>query len=362
MERPRYFRVAAALILLFGAALRLWQLGTASLWIDEVWTQLSTEGSIHQTIVRTLELGNQTPVYFLTLHLFPRDTDFLLRLPSVLFGIIGVALVMLVALRLYNDCNYALLAGALFAFNPYFIWLSRTARYYSLLFIFSLLASYYFLVLLRNDRNRRVWILFVLSSMGAYMTHYFAAANPIAQYVLFSFLLSRKRRFFRRWMVAQVIAVLPLLVWMVLLSQQEVLSIGIGWIPKPSWKAPLQTLWDMTVGYDGGVRLDGSLRWYVPFGLVSAAVGLAVGIYDALQNHRTNPINFFWFWLLVAPLVLVFALSTALRSLYVDRYFVVVLPAVLLLMLVGWRRLSRVGTALAAIFIIAASRDSRGIQ
>ncbi len=248
-KRPRYFGVVAALVLMLGSVLRLWRLGAASLWLDEVWTDLSTNGSVHQTLVRILELGNQTPIYFVSLHLFPRDTEFLLRLPSALFGIIGIALMMAVTLRLYQDYDLALWAGALLAFNPYHIWLSRTARPYAMLFVFSLLASYYFVVLLRDDHSRRDWILFVLFSTAAYMTHYFAVALPLAQYVIFAFVLRRKRRFFRRWMVAQMIAGLPLIVWIYALSRQDVVSVGIGWIPAPNWKDPVSD----AVEHDAGL-------------------------------------------------------------------------------------------------------------
>ncbi len=93
------------------------------------------------------------------------------------------------------------------------------------------------------------------------------------------------------------------------------------------------------------------MRLYVPLGLLAGGVGLAVGAYDAVHHRNTNRLNFYWFWLVIIPIVFVFVLAL-FRSLYVDRYFTMFLPALLLLMLLGWKRLPRWGTALAMIFII----------
>lgn len=330
--RPRYFWGTAALIVLAGLVLRVWELGRASLWYDEVVTQIYAQAPFSRFFTMVLEIGNHMPLYFALMHLFPTDTEFWLRLPSALVGAAGIVLLMGVVIRLYGSYDLALVAGGLLAFNPYHIWLSRTARPYALLFDVSLLASYYFLLLLRGERTRRNWVAFTLWSMIAYLTHYPALALPMAQYILFAFILRGNRGFFRQWVRAQVVAGIPVMIWVYALMRQPHVAFGIGWIPRPGPQDIVITLWNLLVGYDG------TLPWYLVFGLIAAAVGLGGGLYGAVREREKNRVNFYWFWLIVAPLTLGFAVSL-FRPLYVDRYFTVILPALILLTVQGWMRL-----------------------
>nr|MBP8974772.1 hypothetical protein [Anaerolineae bacterium] len=108
---PRYFLAGALLIMVIGLVLRLWNLGSASLWTDEVLTAIRAQAPFRESLKSIMSSGNQTPVYFLSLRLFPNSTETLLRLPSALFGLLGVALLMAVTLRLYRNPEMALWAG-----------------------------------------------------------------------------------------------------------------------------------------------------------------------------------------------------------------------------------------------------------
>jgi uncharacterized membrane protein len=343
--RPRMFWWVAILIVLVGFGLRVWQLGEASLWDDEAMTKLRAEAPLDQFLRRVQDSGNQMPLYFATLHLFPTESEFWLRLPSVLAGTAGIALLMFVTVRLYgNDC-LALVAGALLALNPYHIWFSRTARPYALLFVLTLLASYFFLVLLRGERSRGNWIGFVLSSMAAYLTHYFAAALPLVQYIWLVFVLRGKRRVFWQWAAAQVIAVIPTLIWIVALLRREVVSMGIDWIKRPVPADPVFTIWNLTLDYDG------TATWYAVLGLVAVFAGLLPALYYGFRKRQTDQVSFYWFWLLIAPLSLTFVLSLFAHPLFVDRYFMVLLPALLLLIASGWMQLPRRAGVLALLIV-----------
>jgi uncharacterized membrane protein len=352
--RPRYFGWTAALIVLAGLVLRVWALGRASLWYDEIVTELYAQAPFSRFFTMVLEIGNHMPLYFALMHLFPTSSELWLRLPSALVGVAGIVVLMGVTVRLYKNYDLALIAGGLLAFNPYHIWLSRTARPYALLFVVSLLASYYFLLLLRGERTPRNWWLFTGWSMITYMTHYPSMALPLAQYILFAFILTGNRGFFRRWVRAQIVAGIPVVIWVIALMRQEHVAFGIGWIPRPGPQDIVLTLWNMLVGYDG------TLPWYVVPGLIAAAVGLGYGLYLAVRERKSERANFYWFWLIVAPLALGFGVSL-FRPLYVDRYFMVFLPALILLTVQGWMRFpllqprGRVGLAAVVMVVGLAS-------
>jgi len=79
-------------------------------------------------------------------------------------------------------------------------------------------------------------------------------------------------------------------------SRQEVVTLGIGWIPRPGLDDLPITLWNMLVGYDG------ALPWYLVPGLLSAVAGLLLGLWYAAARRKTDRRDFYWFWLAVAPL------------------------------------------------------------
>ncbi len=316
--RSRLFWLLAALIVLAGAALRFYDLGGPSLWIDEVYTDILAHASLEDTLLIVRDLGNQAPLYYVLLHAYPTGSEFALRSFSALLGVLGIVGTIWTGARLYRSPWLALSAGALLAFNPYHIWLSRTARVYALAFVLALLASYAFLKLLRGERTRAHWAVFVLATMAGYVTHYFAAGLSFAQYLVFGFMLRRKRALFRRWIGAQVVAAIPLLAWIVYMLQAETIAAGLGWILKPTPQDVLLTLSAMTVGTGNTIP-----ALALPAALV-ALTGLGGGMIYAARHYRTEPDLWYWFWLVVGTLALVFAISHLVQPLYVDRYFVVI--------------------------------------
>jgi predicted membrane-bound mannosyltransferase len=135
LMRPAYFWLAVLFILISGFAIRVIDLNGASLWADEAYTQLWMNAPAHRFLPLILEDGVHVPLYFMILRLFPHGGEMLLRLPSALEGLIGIALLIGVVRRLYHNDRFALLAGALLAYNPFHIWFSRSARPYALLFV-----------------------------------------------------------------------------------------------------------------------------------------------------------------------------------------------------------------------------------
>jgi mannosyltransferase len=324
------------LIFWAGFALRTWHLGAASLWIDEVVTANRAHYPLADSLGSIIGAGNQVPFYYLLIRSFPTHTEMLLRLPSAFAGTLSIALIMLIAARLYHDQTVTLLAGALLAFSPFHIWLSRMARSYALLIALSLLVSYLFIDLLEGSQSRPKWIAFVLSSAAVYLTHDFALILIFAQLVVLLVHQRATPHFTRRWIVAQGIAVAPFLLWFLPIIIIDLLHPGhlikAAWIPQPHWNDLLLTFSNMAAGYDGSPSWD-----YLP-ALFAAAILLGGGLIATFR--RADKWSLYWFTLAI-PLPLIVFLASAVKPLYVDRYFSIGLPAVLLLIVSGWRRLPR---------------------
>ncbi|MCE9526665.1 MAG: glycosyltransferase family 39 protein [Planctomycetales bacterium] len=118
------------------AVLRLWQINE-SLWIDELHTSWCVQGSIFDVAPRAAD-GNQSPLYFWLVWGVTRllgESEFTLRLPSLLAGIALPAMVWLLVRRLElgeKTALAAILAALLVCVDHASIFYSTEARPYAL--------------------------------------------------------------------------------------------------------------------------------------------------------------------------------------------------------------------------------------
>jgi uncharacterized membrane protein len=343
-----YYISSVLMVIAVGVALRLWNLGSAHLWTDEAWTANRVHEGLKESLANIMAVHNHGPAYFLLLRVLPNSTDALLRLPSAVLGLAAIALIIFVVARLYHDRERALWAGLLLAVNPFDVGLSRMARPYAMVLFLSLLISFIFLRLMSRPRSGRLWAGFVIASMIAYATHYSAAALPATQYLVFGTVLRHKDRVFRRWALAQAIAVVPTLFWVFVTLRHPVQAVT-EWIPQPTLHDIPLTLWNMLVGYDG------TIKWPMVPGVMLVTLGLAFGVRATLRDRATDQKNLYWLWLIVATLIPVFIISRYVISIYVDRYFTVCLPALLILTIEGWARFPSLVRRLALGMIVVTS-------
>ena len=141
--RPRQ-RLPLLLILLAGAALRLYRLGADSLWYDEtVSTYLAgsrlpellrhTAGDIHPPGYYVLLRGWLVLMGYPTGHADARGIglEFSAAFFSLFFGVLLIALVYALARQAMNH-RVGLIAALLVAFSPYNVWYSQEVRMYTL--------------------------------------------------------------------------------------------------------------------------------------------------------------------------------------------------------------------------------------
>jgi mannosyltransferase len=313
-------------IVLVGLALRLYHLGTQSLWIDEAFSSLIASLPLTEGLERALVDFVHPPLYYLLLRpvTFLSQSEFALRLPSALLGTLSIPLIYQVARSLDGEDGRGrasgLLAAGLLAINPFHIWYSREARNYQLLFFLALLLLYLFHQLLQG---RKRWLAFATISALVYLTHYFAILLALVQLLYFVMQYRRHYRLLPRWILAQGAAVLPLGLWLIALFSQEVWSAGTAWIPQARLVTPLLTLWDFALLY-----AEGWLSWGF-FALPLFALILLLG----LRVRRRRTLLLLW---LVFPALTLLSVSWALkRTYYLDRHLIISLPAFVVLLARG---------------------------
>ena len=137
--------------------------------------------------------------------------------------------------------------------------------------------------------------------------------------------LRTKRLFFRRWTLIALVASLPLFAWLVWFFRLEDPSFGIGSIQVPTLVDLPLTVWNLLSGYSGARPLSNLL-----FGVVVAGL-LVIGLWA----RQTRRFSIRWAVLgLLLPLSGVWIISYQ-RPVYIDRYFIVLLPVVSMLVSAG---------------------------
>ena len=220
------------LVTLAGTLLRLFHLGSKSLWMDEAASIALARMPWHQFAwVWWREEGNMTAYYLLLrpwLHI--GQTEAWVRLLSVLFGVAAIPAIFFLARRLMGT-KVAIIAGVFLAVNPAHVYYSQEARSYSMLVFLAILSCLYFVRAMETRRSVD-WMLWALFSIVAVYTHYFAALVLVTQAVSVFLLRGEKVQWTRLvgWSLAIIVLTLPGIAFVLLRGN----TIPLPWIPGPS--------------------------------------------------------------------------------------------------------------------------------
>lgn len=183
-------------------ALRIYQLGTESLWIDEGY-------SIEDARNLNFRLGVQDvrPLYniILSLWLHLGESEFVLRLPAALLGATAVLAVYLLGRRIASE-HAGLFAAGLMAVSPLHVNHSQEVRMYSLVTLLVLLAMYEFFLFLSARRTSHLAGCLVFTALSI------ATFPPAALLILvqnLAVLRGTPRWALRNWFIAQVLLLAP---------------------------------------------------------------------------------------------------------------------------------------------------------
>jgi uncharacterized membrane protein len=340
-----------AIVTIAALALRLFGLGRQGLWFDEAYSIFVAKLPFSFSFEVLVADGVHPPLYYLVqrIALPLGEGEAAVRMPAMLFGLLAIPLMFMLGNLLAGERS-GLIAATLTALSPFHIWYSQEARMYSALMLLSILCMFAYVRLLSPDRSRGIEAIFVAVSGLAYLTHYFALFLPLVQLAYIGLNFKRQHGLLARWFALQVLAAIPLLLWIYWIYQQPQAVFGIGWIEIPRLVDLWYTLVNFSVGF---VNQADPLRWLgaLFFGLLA--------IYGARSPWRIDSATSLVVLWVLLPLVFTFLFSLR-RPVYVDRFLIVSLPAFVLLMAKGLDALKRpvglvAGTAvlLLSVFGIA---------
>ena len=177
-------------IILLGLLLRLsYIVKPEGMWNDEYvsWYVASTPflKGFWQEVVKQCHM----PLYYVYLKPFTGLSDTILRLTSVIPGVLAIPLMYAVGREHSKRCGYY--AAMITSVLSFLIYYSQEIRFYSLLFLFSALSLLFTIRYLKYG-DKKNFVLYLLSNVLILSTHIIGAI-----YVFFSFLyvMYRKKKF-----------------------------------------------------------------------------------------------------------------------------------------------------------------------
>ncbi len=246
-------RLLLPLILLLAFALRVYALGSQSLWYDEAVTAQVVQQGLAE-LARWTADDIQPPLYYAITAGWVQVaglSEWALRFPSVFFGVLLAPLAYVLARRLFGRVA-GNLAALLAALHPLWLYYSQEARMYTLLTALGMLAGYALLRVIAAGHNQNGypklrlgwWIGFVLAAIALLYTHYFAAFLLIAFGLYFLLMLLAQRSLDRRRLLVEGVSA-ALLVALAYLP----------WLPNA-----LRRFGEDASYWQGALKLDEALR------------------------------------------------------------------------------------------------------
>ncbi len=371
------------LVLLFLASLsvRLYHLGSQSLECEELYTipaatghqyvyltgepnadQLAFPTTTHDykrlltpdsgkgltAVTGVLRKNVHLPLYFYFMHYWLKlfgISEWVLRLPSAVFGALAVVLIFLLGRELFNPL-VGLVSSLLIGFMPEQIHYSQQARMYPLLALLAIASTFAITLARKHSSSRLPYVLFAVLSIAGLYTHYeyvfFFAAQSFYIWVVSP--LGRQKKF--PWLVTECAIVAAFFPWVLIgIAQSRTSPEIIAWV-----RGPLSTEMVLTEIVSKLTRLISVPE--APFGWVSVIVAYGLLVLGALslRFHRST------LWLLCAwivfPITGVVFLDHLLgtRAIGIMRYWIIIAPAVYLLLAVG---VQKINNKLAQIALVA---------
>ena len=361
------------LILLFGAVLRIYDLGGESYVSDEMYTVIEAQQSVHQML--TSGRLDQPPAYYLPLILWAKIfglNEVSTRSFSVLTGLGSIVLVYLVGRELF-DKRVGLVGAFLMAISGIQIYYSQTARYYSF-FELATLLSFLFFVLSLRDKKIIHRVLFVVSSILMVYSHAFGVFILAAQNLFFVFQRKNTRNDIAIWFFCQAIilfAILPYFYPLFLGGNvvESALSNTSITPPPPIWE-PVATPFRLVLpNRYGRSWLTVIVSFIAAIAFLAAGAWIYISrqgkrnwmdlIHEVMGNFREIPdvatkLFMVGCWLL-CPILLPFILSWMVAPIFNQRYMIGAAPALYLLIglvLLNIRRAIPLFISLGALLII----------
>ena len=296
------------------------QLST-SLWGDESFTAVAVQENFGR-MLQIVAKDTAPPLYYILLFIWTRifgNSEPAIRSLSVLLYLGTVFTVFLIAKKIWHQ-KAGLLAVLLTLANPFLFPFAFEGRMYAILVFFVTLSFYFWI-------SKNFWG-YVLAVTAALYSHHYAGLVIIFQFFWQLFNTKKLRK--NWWPVLKPYLAIGLLYlpWLYPLYKQMTMVSSGFWLGKPKVK-DLITLY---LNYLRGAQLV--FKWQKPWPVLA---GLLLVLKKWSSQFKKNLLLLGW---ILVPVLLAFLLSQGKTSLFYDRYLIFIIPAMMVLLAGGLRKLN----------------------
>ena len=336
-----------ALLTLAATVLRFLFLARKPFWFDECFSVEVARLRWHDFAMLLWRREANMSLYYVMLRgwLHFGSSPFFIRSLSVIISVATLPAIFWLAAKLF-DRRTALIAVALTSFNAYHIRYAQEARSYSLFVLLATLSSGFFVAAWREPARRNRWA-YVLTSVLAVYAHLYAVLL-LATHWLSVRGLNRTRMHIhtlrRAWIWISLTA-LPLLIFAAKTGAGP-----IRWIQRPG----IHDLVDFAKRMTGNEGLPLLLLYIAACVIAIVPQRLTPNALQTEASWYAWPVRFLLLWL-IFPVMLILLLSLA-RALFLGRYFIFCLPALVILAAAGIAKLHRtwlIALTLAAMLLLS---------
>lgn len=314
--------------------LQISDLTTIALWHDEAFSALLIQQEFGEMMER-ISQDVHPPLYYILLdpwaNIF-QNSLFSLRLFSLFFGLLSIIGTYVLAREIFRRRSIALLSSLFMFFNAFQIQYNMEARMYTLGTFFAIISSIF---LLKGLKSKSIlwWLLYATTASAAIYTHYYLGFILLAQGA-FTLLYIQKETGFsplswirntnlRLLLISMGLIILSFLPWLPTFLNQIQRVQDAFWIPGITlWSIP-STLFKMLTSFDINPAL-----FSIPMIAGTTGIFILGALLLLLFKYKETGK-----WLIVFSLVIPFLASLLLSlktSIYLDRYFIIFLPFLLI--------------------------------
>lgn len=335
----RAIRLTAFGLVLVAFFVRVVSLDYQSLWRDEVDVLRFSALPLSRLIEDLWKEGHNGPLYYLLMRPWlsaAGETEYGLRFPSAVLGVLAVALTWQVGRRMVGT-KAATLATLIATVSPYLIWYGQDGKMYTMVATLTLVAM---LCLWRgfSSGGRRYWAGFVLAASLAFYVHLLSALMIGVYAAALPVLWPHYRTRWRAWLICVALLTLPYLPLAVWQMPWLLATFNTGH-PHYSVREVLSLLLEL---YTRGVAQVGG--WVVPAAFLFAVL---MGVFGPRESRpgaaRRRVLLTVW---LILPIALIYLVSLRV-PVFEPRYLIFISPAFYLLAALGVCRLRRLSLTLA---------------
>lgn len=337
------------IIILLATFLRLYKLDFKSLWLDELYSVVPTNPANSVDFIINYCKSDQPPLYFILLHYWFKlftYTSFFARLFSAFIGILGVIAMYFLGKEIKNK-QVGLMASFLVCINYFAIYYSQEARFYGLLFLLTVV-SFTFFVRSLKYKTFGSYTGYVFSTSALLYTQYFGILIFLIQgviFLVFVFLFKENVRFILTGIFLAVLVSVSFLPWIPTILYD--LTISSYWIGKPEPHFIL-VYYYLYWGKDAVISIV----------LVIVTFPYLHYCYTLWKRKNFNNFEMFIGILLALWISLSYAIPY-LKSVFstpvlIPRYTIITLPAIFLLMALGFDLVkSKVRNAVVIVLVLS---------